>query len=153
MPRPRAVHNAASAAAAVAASAWDPDKVVYVGMEHSNTGGCSQKRPMSLNFHENAGGCSQKKTASFDSTIKGEVGESVLRPRHLVLTSCPRQAVPQAVVFPRCWGFFISTAVLGFSGVSRFEESQTLKTNGAHHAFFVWIGGGAIKYPLPPGVR
>ncbi len=101
LPRQRAVQNAASAAAAVAESAWDADNVVYVGMEYSNSGACSQRGPTALKLQNNTGGCSQKKTATFDLTTSGVVGELVRNPGHHVEPSCPRQAGPNNL-FSRC---------------------------------------------------
>jgi len=78
MPRQKAVYNAASAAAAVAESAWDSDNVAYVGMEYFNTGACSQRGPATLNPHEDIRGCSQTKTAPVDFTTSRKIGELLL---------------------------------------------------------------------------
>lgn len=68
-------------AAAPARSAWDSDNVVYVGMEYSNMGACSQKAPASFHPSSNGGGCSQTKKNSFNATFAGRnLGESTARP-------------------------------------------------------------------------
>lgn len=78
MPPP---HQQFHHAAAPAHSAWDSDNVVYVGMEYSNTGACSQKAPASFHPSSYVGGCSQKKHASFDPTSHGRsLSESTTRP-------------------------------------------------------------------------